>query len=399
MFCASLKVGITTSIFTGEILRYGPTPHHNAPKCPSVDAIHGNMETMADLPEDASPPEASTKRRWLRPEVRYTLSAIIFLFVFEYLLLPELASARRNVHVLGTVNVPLLILAIVVEVGALLAYAELSRTVFAPDSPSHWTMLRINMSSLSVSHVVPGGTAAGGALGYRLLSDDGVPGSTAAFGLATQGVGSAVVLNIIFWLALLISIPLNGVNRLYGYAALLGVLLLAAFGGTVILLTRGQRHADEWLRKIAARLPFVTPDKVSALLQTIADRLIILFSNRTLLAKALAWAALNWLLDASCLWIILFAFGRTISPIDLLVAYGLANILAAIPLTPGGLGVVEFTLSGALVGFGVPASLAYLSVIAWRLLNFWLPIPLGGAAYFSLRLSSRRRQIGRTEGV
>ena len=354
---------------------------------------------MADLPEDASPPEASTKRRWLRPEVRYTLSAIIFLFVFEYLLLPELASARRNVHVLGTVNVPLLILAIVVEVGALLAYAELSRTVFAPDSPSHWTMLRINMSSLSVSHVVPGGTAAGGALGYRLLSDDGVPGSTAAFGLATQGVGSAVVLNIIFWLALLISIPLNGVNRLYGYAALLGVLLLAAFGGTVILLTRGQRHADEWLRKIAARLPFVTPDKVSALLQTIADRLIILFSNRTLLAKALAWAALNWLLDASCLWIILFAFGRTISPIDLLVAYGLANILAAIPLTPGGLGVVGFTLSGALVGFGVPASLAYLSVIAWRLLNFWLPIPLGGAAYFSLRLSSRRRQIGRTEGV
>jgi uncharacterized protein (TIRG00374 family) len=181
------------------------------------------------------------------------------------------------------------------------------------------------------------------------------------------------------------------VNRLYGYAALLGVLLLAAFGGTVILLTRGQRHADDWLRKIATRVPFLTPEKVSSLLQTIADRLVILFSNPKLLGKAMFWAAANWLLDAGCLWIILLAFGQTVMPIDLLVAYGLANILAAIPITPGGLGVVEFTLSGALVGFGVPASVAYFAVIAWRLVNFWLPIPLGGLAYFSLRLTSRRR--------
>ena len=350
---------------------------------------HGGMAETSGNP---LPSEMPAKRRWLRPEVRYTLSAVVFLFVFEYLLLPEIASARRNVRILGTVNVPLLILAIALEVGALLAYTELSRTVFAPDPPNHWTMLRINMSSLSVSHVVPGGTAAGGALGYRLLTDTGVPGSTAAFGLATQGVGSAVVLNIIFWLSLLISIPLNGVNRLYGYAALLGVLLLAAFGGTVILLTRGQRHADEWLRKIAEKVPFLTPEKVSALLQTIADRLIILFSNRKLLGKAMLWATANWLLDAGCLWVILLAFGRAVMPIDLLVAYGLANILAAVPITPGGLGVVEFTLSGALVGFGVPASLAYFAVIAWRLVNFWLPIPLGGLSYFSLRISSRRRQ-------
>ena len=126
-------------------------------------------------------------------------------------------------------------------------------------------------------------------------------------------------------------------------------------------------------------------------LDHLADRLTILFSNRRLLSRALFWAAANWLLDASCLWVILLALGQTVSPIDLLVAYGLANILAAIPITPGGLGVVEFTLSGTLAGFGVPASIAYLAVIAWRLLNFWLPIPLGGLAYTSLRVSHRRR--------
>ena len=346
---------------------------------------------MAEPAADQPVGPAEARKPWLRPEVRYTISAVVLLFIFEYLLLPEIASARKNVKVLSQVNVWLLVLAIALEFGALLAYAELSRTVFAPDSPRRWTMLRINMSSLAVSHVVPGGTAAGGALGYRLLTADGVPGSTAAFGLATQGVGSAVVLNIIFWLSLFVSIPLNGVNPLYGYAALLGVLLLAAFGGTVLLLTRGQRHADGWLRRVAKHVPFLSPDKVSALLQQLADRLTILFSNRSLLGRALLWAAANWILDAACLWVILIAFGQTVMPIDLLVAYGLANILAAIPLTPGGLGVVELTLSGALAGFGVPTSIAYLSVIAWRLVNFWLPIPLGGASYLSLRIGNRRR--------
>ena len=48
------------------------------------------------------------------------------------------------------------------------------------------------------------------------------------------------------------------------------------------------------------------------------------------------WAAANWLLDAASLWVFVAAFGHVISPVDLLTAYGLANILAAMPITPGG---------------------------------------------------------------
>ena len=62
----------------------------------------------------------------------------------------------------------------------------------------------------------------------------------------------------------------------------------------------------------------------------------------------------------------------------LLVAYGVANIAAAIPFTPGGLGVVELTLIGILVGFGPPRAIVILGVVGWRLVNFWLPIPVGG---------------------
>jgi hypothetical protein len=321
----------------------------------------------------------------IRREVRWTIAVFVLFFVFEYLLLPEFASARKSLSLLGHVNVAYLLLGVGLEVLSLGAYAELTHTVLSPEAPTRFRLLRINMASLAVSHVVPGGTAPGTAIGYRLLTESGVSGSTAGFGLATQGVGSAVVLNGIFWLALVISIPLRGFHLLYAIAAAAGVLLIGAFAGTVLLITRGQTRAMRWVEALARHMPLVNPETVSKLLQKLADRVHILLADRALLRHAILWAALNWLLDAASLWVFLRAFGKTVFPIDLLVAYGLANILAVIPITPSGLGVIEGVLIPTLVGFHVPKATAILGVISYRLINFWLPIPVGGASYLSLR--------------
>jgi uncharacterized protein (TIRG00374 family) len=101
--------------------------------------------------------------------------------------------------------------------------------------------------------------------------------------------------------------------------------------------------------------------------------------------RSLGWAVLNWLLDAASLGVFIMAFGGYVNPIDLMVAFGLANVLAAIPLTPGGLGVVEAVLTSTLVGFGLDRGTAAISVVTYRLAAFWLPIPLGALAYGSLK--------------
>ena len=88
------------------------------------------------------------------------------------------------------------------EIASLYAYAELTRAVLYPYAPSRYNALRVNLAGLAISHVVPGGTAPAGALSYRIFNELGVPKETTAFGLATQGSGSAVVLNVIFWVAL-----------------------------------------------------------------------------------------------------------------------------------------------------------------------------------------------------
>jgi hypothetical protein len=343
-----------------------------------------------DPPQEESVQQPRARRRFLPRNVKIALMVLLLFFVGEYILLPELAIARREAHQLSHLNIIWLILGALLEVAALVAYTQLTHTVLSPGAPDRWRIFRINMWALAISHTLPGGQVPGTAASYRLFTDANVSGSTAAFGLATQGIGSAVVLNVIFWLALLISIPLQGYNPLYGFAALLGVLLLAIFAAMIFFLTRGEKHAAVFLKKVADRLPFVRAETVTALVQKVADRMKILFTSSDLLLKAGGWAAANWLLDCASLWVFLLAFGAHVDPVDTLVAYGLANILAVIPITPSGLGVVEITVIAILKGFGVPGGVAAAGVLSWRLVNFWLPIPFGGASYLSLRFGHPR---------
>jgi uncharacterized membrane protein YbhN (UPF0104 family) len=60
-------------------------------------------------------------------------------------------------------------------------------------------------------------------------------------------------------------------------------------------------------------------------------------------------------------------------------------VAAIIPISPGGLGVIEAVLIPSLVGFGTPRAVAVLAVVSWRLFNFWAPIPAAGVSYLSLR--------------
>jgi uncharacterized protein (TIRG00374 family) len=351
------------------------------------------MRAMESPVQDAGSEEApghKKRRHWIPRNVRIALIVLVLFFVGFYIVPTELGDAHHDLHKLGHLNFLWLLLGAGVEICALLAYAELTRTVLSPNPPRRFRIFRINMWALAISHVIPGGTVPGTAASYRLLVDSDVPPSTAAFGLATQGMGSAVVLNGIFWLSLLVSIPLHGYNPLYGFAAILGVLLIGIFAGLVFLLTRGEKQANAFLNKVARKLPFIKPETITSLVHKVVDRMQVLFKSPVLLYRAGVWAAANWLLDAASLWVFLFAFGVRVDPIDVLVAYGLANILAVIPITPGGLGVVEVTVVSILTGFGVPVAAATAGVLCWRLVNFWLPIPFGGAAYLSLRLHRPR---------
>jgi uncharacterized protein (TIRG00374 family) len=327
--------------------------------------------------------DAMRKLRF-RPLRRAVVILLLFLVV-EYLVIPQIPGIKDALSKVGGANLWLVGLGILLEVASLLAYAELTRSVLPKSSsPSLWTTFRIDLSTLAVSHLVPGGAAAGTGLGFRLLSQFGVSGPDIGFALTVQGVGSAVVLNTLLWVALVVSIPLSGYNPLYLTAAAAGIFVIGIAIGLILLLTRGEARASKILRAVARHVPFLDENRTHRLVHRLAGRLRALGHDRSVLFRAIGWATANWLLDAASLWVFIAAFGHRSNVVGLLVSYGLAQVLAAIPLTPGGLGVVEATLTATLVGFGVPKQLAILGVISWRLFNFWLPIPAGGLSYLSL---------------
>lgn len=334
---------------------------------------------------------AGGARRRIR-RVVYFLGCVL---VLEYLVLPQIAGARHAVHVLGDVDPGWLVAGVVLEALAIAAYTQLTRSLIpAASRPGFGTTSRITLSTLAASHVVPGGSAVGASLGYRLLTNEGVSGPDTAFALATQGLGSAVDLNILLWLGLVASIPSHGFNPLYLSAALLGALLLGGVGVAVLMATRGEDRMVGVVCRVAGRVPFLDGPTLAESLRRVAARLRTLLDDRPLMWRSTGWATANWLLDAGALWVFVRAFGGHPGPAGIVVSFGLANVLAAIPLTPGGLGVVEATLTALLVGFGVPRGQAVIGVVTYRLANFWLPIPLGAAAYVSLsvgRLRDRHR--------
>jgi uncharacterized protein (TIRG00374 family) len=310
---------------------------------------------------------------------------LIFLAIVNYLVLPQLA--RADFRLFLTVDLWLVALGTLLQVGKLVAYTVMTKSV-APTAnvPPFWPLFRIQLSTWAVSHVVPGGTAAGGVLGYRLLTKRGMRGTDAAFVMATQGILSAIILNLILWVALVVSIPLRGFHPVYGVIALAGVVLIGGIALLVILLIRGEERAALAVRKLAGRLPFLEADAVERGARRIAGRIQALATNRPMALRACGWATVSWLADAASLWVFVGAFGYWVPVDGLLIAFGVANVLASIPVTPQGLGLVEGWLGASLVGFGAPASVATLGVLAYRLVNFWLPIPIGGLAYLSLEV-------------
>lgn len=301
-------------------------------------------------------------------------------------MIPQVVGASKSLALLRRIHLGYLALGIALEAAALVAYAKLTRILLPHDGRiSLGTILRVNLSTLGLSHVVPGGTVGGAALNFRLFTGLGVPGTDVGFAVAVQGIGSAVVLNALLWLALVISIPIRGFSPLYVTAAVVGVLLIGGFFALIVSLTRREARAAKVLRAIARRMPFLNEDAMHRAVHRIADQLRFLMSDRRMLLRAVRWMAANWLLDAASLGVFLAAFGHRILPDGLLVAFCLANVLATIPVTPGGLGVVEAVLTPTLVGFGTPSEIALLGVIAYRFVNFWAPIPVGALAYASLK--------------
>ena len=310
-----------------------------------------------------------------------------------YLLLPRVVDTRETIELVEGAEWLLLVLALVIEVVALLAYANLTRFVLRvlDIRLRLYEVLSITVGSLAVSHVLSAGGVGGWVVTYNALRRRDVPHGLVFVAIAAQQFFNYIVLWLLFGLALVYLVVARGESAFSYIVALIliGLLLwLTAYGvylynhrtkmrrrvaqiaHLVNRVTRRQtikeEHIDEWLDHLFAGMRRMT-------------------SHPGAFRRTFLYACGYWLFDLLCLYVTFLAFDYDPGFTALLISYIVAYAVGTLAPTPGGLGAVEGLMIALFVGFGVPSATAVAAVLTYRLINFWLPIPPGLVSYAVLR--------------
>ncbi|HEY6426489.1 MAG TPA: lysylphosphatidylglycerol synthase transmembrane domain-containing protein [Acidimicrobiales bacterium] len=241
----------------------------------------------------------------------------------------------------------------------------------------------------AISLVVPGGAAVGAATQFRMLAASGNDTGTAVGGLTAfslLGIAGLLALPVFVLPAILLGVP---IDKGLEHAALIGIVgfvLFAGFGAVLLTLDGPLRWAGRVVQSARNRWK-----RKSEPLTGLPDRLVF-ERNRIRDVLGRRWKAALLLssgriaFDYFTLLAAIRATGAKPQPALVLLAYSVAGLLALIPLTPGGLGIVEAGLSGLLILAGVGAGDAVVATLGYRVISYWLPIAVGPFAYLAFRL-------------
>ena len=260
---------------------------------------------------------------------------------------------------------------------------------------SIWWLQRIVMPNVSwfdgatsymvgnaFNRITPGGGATGTALQAKLLGDAGYDLTAAASALTATSVliSCAVFVLPVFSLPAIlagVSVPGSLADAAWVGAIVFGVLALA---GVALLHRSGPLQTlGDGLQRVVNR---VRARQRKSPIHDLGTRLL---HERDVLretigshwAVAVTAAVARWLFEYFGLLVALQAIGAHVEPTLVLLAFTTAELLGMLPFTPGGLGFVEAGLTGTLALAGVRASDAVLATLMFRLVSFWLPLPVG----------------------
>ncbi len=359
-----------------------PEDRPAAPTAPPAGGGKGDaserLATRIEQDVEAPPPWRSIAKRSV---------ALVVAGVTIYLVFPSLTEVFSSWPKLTSLDPIWFSFAVLLEVAHFACTIALQR--IALRTKAWFSVATSQLAGNAISLVLPGGAAVGAATQFRMLATAGNDTTEAIGGLTAfslLGIGGLLLLPIFVLPAILAGTPIN--NGLE-HAALLGLVafvLFAGFAAAVLTLDGPLRWAGQvvqaarnrWKRKAAPWTDL--PDRLVRERDRIRDVLGQRWKAATLLSTG------RLFFDFSCLLATIRATGANPNPSVVLLAYAVAGLLALIPITPGGLGIVEAGLSALLILAGVPGGDAVVATLAYRIISYWLPIVVGPFAYFAFRL-------------
>ncbi len=128
--------------------------------------------------------------------------------------------------------------------------------------------------------------------------------------------------------------------------------------------------------------------RIAPMLGQVVPRLLDAAQQPAKLAEGIGGAVLLTAGYILCLAASLRAVGGSLPLASIAVVYLTGSAVGSMVPTPGGLGAVEAALSAGLSAAGLPGATAVSTVLLFRTLTFWLPVPLGWGALNYLQRKS-----------
>ena len=293
-----------------------------------------------------------------------------------------------------------LTLAVLLELGSILAYAALQgRLLVAGDVRVRMTPLTgITLAGLSIQNSLPGGLVFSSVFAFRQYNHRGADEVLSGWTLVAATVLSQLTLVV------LAGIGLGAAGSAGNAYDLAGVLLALVLLTMVLVAVWTQRRPV--LRALSRPLRVVQrvigrpAGDPRQIMEQLADRMTAVTPRTGDWLLASTWAMSNWVLDAACLVAAFLAVGAPVPWRALPLAYGAGQLAANLPITPGGLGVVEGSLTIALVAYGGGRASTVAAVIIYRLISYWALLPPGwlswGWCNWSIRRAAAISGIGPT---
>jgi uncharacterized protein (TIRG00374 family) len=251
-----------------------------------------------------------------------------------------------------------------------------------------FAVITAQLAGNAITNVLPAGAAAGAAVQYRMLAASGIATDTAVGGLlafSLLGIGGLLALPLFALPAILFGAPVRSGLAEAAYIGIGGFVLFTGFGVVVLATDRPLawfgRTAERLRNSLLRRRPPVVD--LDQRLRRERDVITSVLGKRWRDAVLLSAGRLAF--DYLCLLAALRATGCHPRPSLVLLAFAVAGVIGLVPITPGGLGIIEASLSALLVLAGVPVGDALLATLAYRVASYWLPLLAGPVAYLLFR--------------
>jgi uncharacterized protein (TIRG00374 family) len=258
----------------------------------------------------------------------------------------------------------------------------------------------------AVANTVPAGSAVGIGVNWAMFDSWGFSPPEYTLASLVSGMWNNFVKLGLPVIALVLLAVTGDLRAEFVPAAIIGVAVMAVVVVVFALLLRSDRLAAA----IGERVGVVVSAVGRRLHHDLGSREVwaeraVQFRERSVNLIHQRWLALSIsaLVGQLSLWLVLLVAVRAvgineseISWAEVLAAFAFVRLISAIPITPGGLGVVELGLTAALAS-GEPSSVASqaaAAVLLYRALTYLLPIPIGMGCYLYWRVSRRRHPAG-----